>query len=204
VLMAVQPMVSWPKHYLSPKLIARPVPQTGQMGVFAQEWIAPGELISIWGGQVFSGAVLAQFVKTERCYAVQVEEDLYLTTVGEPESADFINHSCQPNAGMRDCVTMVAMRSIAPGEEVCFDYAMTDCTAIDEFECACGSPLCRKNFTGNDWRLPELWARYDGYFSPYLQRRINLLKETMRKQALNGKANSPHYASTTQLNYPDR
>ena len=28
-----------------------------------------------------------------------------------------------------------------------------------------------------DWSRPELWDRYDGYFSPYLARRIEALKE---------------------------
>jgi hypothetical protein len=27
--------------------------------------------------------------------------------------------------------------------------------------------------TGSDWALPELQKRYKGYFSPYLQRRID-------------------------------
>jgi hypothetical protein len=30
--------------------------------------------------------------------------------------------------------------------------------------------------TGEDWKRPELWARYDGYFSAYLQKRIEALK----------------------------
>ena len=66
----------------------------------------------------------------------------------------------------------MALRDIQPDEEVCFDYAMTDSTPYDEFECHCGLPTCRKIVTGNDWKLPELWAKYQGYFSPYLQRRI--------------------------------
>ena len=53
---------------------------------------------------------------------------------------------------------------------------MTDGSAYDEFDCGCGAKLCRKRVTGNDWRLPELWQRYDGYFSTYLERRIKKLK----------------------------
>jgi hypothetical protein len=30
--------------------------------------------------------------------------------------------------------------------------------------------------TGEDWRRPDLWARYAGHFSPYLERRIKALK----------------------------
>ena len=68
------------------------------------------------------------------------------------------------------------MRDIRPGEEICLDYAMCDGSNYDEFDCSCGSPDCRHRVTGEDWKRPELWKRYEGYFSPYLQRRITALK----------------------------
>ena len=67
------------------------------------------------------------------------------------------------------------MQPIASGEEICFDYAMCDSTPYDEFECVCGVPLCRGRVTQNDWTRPELQNRYQGYFSPYLARRIAAL-----------------------------
>jgi hypothetical protein len=67
----------------------------------------------------------------------------------------------------------VAMRDIAVDEEICFDYAMSDSSDYDEFECGCGSPNCRKRISGSDWKKPELQKRYKGYFSPYLQQRID-------------------------------
>ncbi len=56
------------------------------------------------------------------------------------------------------------------------DYAMCDGSPYDEFDCECGSPLCRGRVTGEDWRNPELWQRYAGHFSPYLARRIDALR----------------------------
>jgi hypothetical protein len=70
-------------------------------------------------------------------------------------------------------ITLVAIRDIEPNEEVCFDYAMSDSSDYDEFECHCGTTSCRTKVTGLDWKLPELQRRYRGYFSPYLQRRID-------------------------------
>jgi hypothetical protein len=67
------------------------------------------------------------------------------------------------------------MRDIQPGEELTFDYAMSDGSPYDEFECFCGSPNCRRKITGDDWKIPELWKKYKGYFSPYLARRIAVL-----------------------------
>jgi hypothetical protein len=67
---------------------------------------------------------------------------------------------------------VVAMRDIAIGEELTFDYAMSDGGDYDEFDCLCESNDCRGVVTGRDWRLPELQTRYAGWFSPYLARKI--------------------------------
>jgi len=50
---------------------------------------------------------------------------------------------------------------------------MSDGSPYDEFDCACGSGLCRRRVTGEDWRQPVLQQRYSGHFSPYLQQRID-------------------------------
>jgi hypothetical protein len=67
---------------------------------------------------------------------------------------------------------LVAMRDIEIGDELAFDYAMCDDTDYDEFQCECGSTLCRGTVTGLDWKLPELQAKYDGWFSAYLAKKI--------------------------------
>jgi hypothetical protein len=54
---------------------------------------------------------------------------------------------------------------------------MSDGEPYDEFECRCAAAHCRKKITGNDWKIPELWRLYAGYFSPYLARRIKDLKK---------------------------
>ncbi len=117
-----------------------------------------------------------------RRLVLQVEDGAYLLTEQEGP-ADWVNHCCEPNAGMRGTLTLVAMRDIQAGEEICFDYAMTDGSDYDEFDCGCGAVFCRGRVTGNDWQLPELWERYAGYFSPYLSRRIDSLR--VRRPAVN-------------------
>ncbi len=167
-------MLDLPSSYLSPKLEVRDTGAKGR-GIFAVQPIRAGELVAAWGGTVVPAALM-HLVSTELTkLSVQIEDDLYLVE-DRPGPGVYINHSCDPNAGIAGSHLVVAMRDIAPGEEVCFDYAMTDGSPYDEFECACGAPNCRGRVTGSDWRLPELWQRYDGYFSLYLQRRINQLK----------------------------
>ena len=158
--------------YLSPKLEVRAAPEKGGFAVFAREALAKDELLVGWGGRVVTLDEVLALSAEERGHTIQVDEALYLAPVGMDEPADYVNHSCSPNAGIRGQIMLVAMRAIAVGEEITFDYAMSDSSSFDEFNCACGSPACRGRVAGDDWMRPELWARYDGYFSSYLQRKI--------------------------------
>ncbi|GAB4524319.1 MAG: hypothetical protein Fur0018_07820 [Anaerolineales bacterium] len=165
--------------YISPKLEVQPLPGKGGYGVFAREPVAQGEVVIVWGGLIMSLEEMRRNVPPDHWrYSVQVEEDLYLVSdhTKPPEAADFINHACEPNVGIQGQIVLVAMRQIAPGEELCFDYAMTDGSPYDEFDCACGAASCRKHISGEDWKNPVLQARYAGYFSTYLQKRIEALQ----------------------------
>jgi SET domain-containing protein len=157
--------------YLNPKCEARAHPEGGY-GVFANAAIAKDELVSLWGGRIIRKDELDPSMPrfTER--VLQMDEGLYLLTMEEKEPNDCFNHSCDPNLGFFGQIGLIALRDIAAGEEVMFDYAMSDGGPYDEFECFCGSTNCRKKVTGNDWKLPVLWEKYNGYFSPYLARRI--------------------------------
>ena len=162
--------------YLNSKCEARPKRGTG-CGVFSIAPISKEELVSLWGGIVLQKSQLDPNLPrfTER--VIQIDEDLYLLTSAEKEPNDCFNHSCEPNLGFTGQIGLVAMRDIQVGEELAFDYAMSDGEPYDEFECDCGSPACRHKVTGNDWALPALWKKYDGYFSSYLARRIQNLQK---------------------------
>lgn len=172
--------MSEPAHsHLSPKCAVLPVPDRGGHTVIAIEPIAKGELIVVWSGTLVDSAALAQLPPSVRRHSLQVEEQHYLVSLTDCEPADYVNHSCAPNSGLSGQIALVAMREIAAGEEITYDYAMSDGSNYDEFPCGCGSMHCRGHVSGEDWRRAELWERYDGYFSPYLQRRIHTLKRAL-------------------------
>lgn len=166
--------------YLSPKLEPVARPDKGGHGLIARKAITAGERLLVWGGAIVDQTRLAALPEILQRRSVQVDEGLYLVTPVDDEPADFINHSCDPNAGLQGQLTVVAMRDIAPGEEVCFDYAMTDASPYDQFTCSCDTKHCRGNVTGNDWMLPHLQDRYRGYFSTYVQRLIESLDVRVR------------------------
>jgi len=164
-----------PNSYLSPQVETKAVPGKGY-GAFVRMPVRAGERLMVWGGRIVMRETLEQVSDAIRSLSIQVEEDLFLVPLDPPEQADYVNHSCLPNAGLDGQIVLVALRDIAPGEEICFDYAMCDGCAYDEFECTCGAPNCRGRVTGQDWQKPELWVRYAGHFSPYLQKRIDRLR----------------------------
>ena len=164
------------ESYISPKLEVRAAPQKGGFAVFARETLAKDELLCVWTGSIATYEQMAALSDAEKSHTIQVDEGIYLIPRALDEPSDYVNHSCAPNAGIRGQISLVAMRAIAAGEEITFDYAMADSTPYDEFPCACGAPTCRGRVSGSDWRLPELWARYDGYFSAYLQARIKKMR----------------------------
>ena len=163
-------MSSW----FSPKVEKRTSPIEGR-GLFAREAIAASEIVAVKGGAIMDSDALALIRNDVSPAEIQIEDDLYIAprTAAEVEANILcLNHSCQPNVGVRGQITFVAMRDIPAGSELTIDYAMTDGDPAERMECSCGAPECRQIITGSDWRLPELRRRYAGYFSRYIQDRI--------------------------------
>jgi uncharacterized protein len=171
-------------HFLAEGLVVRELLGKGGKGVFATRPIERGTLLASYGGAILTGAELKKLSTAARWYALQVEDDLHLVTpLDQVAGADFINHACQPNAGLSGTTSLVALRAIRAGEEICFDYAMSDSHEHLDFACQCGKPKCRKFVRPDDWRRPELQRRYRKVFSPYLRRRIAAMTLARRRPA---------------------
>jgi hypothetical protein len=156
--------------YLSPK--ALPIARADGHAAVAHEPIAAGEVVAAFGGRCVTRIELDLLPTSQQRRSIQIDEQLYLVGATDPEPADFVRHSCEPNCGLRGSSVVVALRDIAVGEAVTFDHAMANGSDFDDFECRCGSSLCRGKVTGDDWMLPELQLRHRGSFSPYLAGRI--------------------------------
>jgi hypothetical protein len=172
-------MSKQPSSFLSSKLEGRPKADGNGNGVYALRPINKGELVAIFGGVVYEWDTFIHLPDSDQSLCIQVDDRHFLVPrpVGE---GDYVNHSCNPNAGLSGQIALVAMRDIRPGEEVCFDYAMSDTMPYDEFECGCGQPNCRGRVSGNDWQRAELQKRYAGFFAPHVQRRIDHMRAENR------------------------
>ena len=144
-------------------------------GVVAIEAIEKDEIVAIKSAPIVTRKDMDRISTEVGDLALQIDDDFYLSPTSPDEIDDmsvFINHSCDPNIGFRGQIVYVAMRDIEAGEELCHDYSME--RSDDYFlECRCGSPLCRHQVTGDDWKLSELQSRYGQYFSIYLLNKIN-------------------------------
>lgn len=167
------------ESYMSPKIELRESPLAGK-GLFAKAHINKGELVIDFTegpGTYMSTEDADKLYEEGNDYILQVGDDSFFVATSEEEleDVDFINHSCDPSLGVNGSLKFVAIRDIEPGEEITFDYAMTESSDYS-MECNCGSTKCREVVTGDDWKMEELQDRYDGYFSDYLQKKIDALR----------------------------
>ena len=163
------------RNYLSPLAEAREIAPKG-FGSFAIAPIPTGTIIAAFGGTVLDRMSFETHPLEQRSRSIQIDLDQFVLGPESREPGDSINHSCSPNCGLRNATQLTAMRDISVGEELTYDYATSDASDYDEFDCACGSDNCRIRITGNDWRLPDLQTRYQKIFSPYVQRKIKAAK----------------------------
>ncbi len=147
--------------------------------MFARVAVKTGERLAIFGGRV------THVVEEIGDYGIQIDEDFVIDGVSVHlgdfhEDTFFFNHSCEPNAGIKGQIFLVAMRDIPENEEVTFDYVMclheTKGAPPYRMECQCGRTNCRKVITDNDWKIKELQQKYNGWFSWFLQEKINMLR----------------------------
>ncbi len=101
------------------------------------------------------------------------DQFLMAPTQADLDTTGTINHSCEPNAGFLDSVTLIAIRDIEAGEEIAWDYAFSQ-TTFEAFECRCKTATCRKRITPDDWQIESIQRKYGQYYSPYLKQKIRL------------------------------
>lgn len=84
-------------------------------------------------------------------YLFAIDDDVVVDAAVGGNAGRWINHSCDPNcdAVIEDGrIWIEAIRDIAPGEELAYDYAYVldgahDAAAQSAYPCACGSQACR-------------------------------------------------------------
>ncbi len=158
---------------LSPKLA---VVNTGVYGygLAAKEDIVPGERLITFGGTLMPLNEYFNLPPAMLVYPHQVDFQLMFgpKSILDIGAAEMLNHSCEPNVGYEDSVTVISIRSIETGEEITIDYGFSESFTGYAMKCFCGAKNCRGVISCNDWQLPELQEKYLDYFQPYLKSQI--------------------------------
>ncbi len=120
-------------------------------GVFATRNIKIGEKIFTMDGNRISKENLHLISKSGRSSLVdplQVSENKFINMI---EPYVLVNHSCNPNAGIKNGNLLVAIKNIKKNEEILYDYSSV---WFEGFICKCGQPNCRK-YIGDFSGLPK-------------------------------------------------
>ena len=81
------------------------------------------------------------WVHTPTRFTLQVEEDQHLLPEGQLWA--WVNHSCSPNLRVdTQKMSFVAVRPIAPEEELTFNYLSTEWSMAEPFQCKCEALDC--------------------------------------------------------------
>lgn len=165
----------WTHRWLNPKCEVKQSPICAK-GVFAKEPIAKNGVIRITGGIVIPKTDAKRYnsmivYDVENIYLDINDEFVMAPTQEDLDITATINHSCEPNAGFLDTITIIAIRDIEPGEEIGWDYAFSQ-TTFEPFECLCGKLGCRQKITPDNWQIKSIQHKYGQYFAPYLKLKI--------------------------------
>ncbi len=130
----------------------------GFKGVFATEPIAQDSVVFY-----LNGTITTQPTR----YTIQLGPRKHLTFPSIRKTNDdldycwqYLNHSCEPNGYMSTAeFTFRALRDIAPGEEITFNYLTTESEMAVPFTCICGSASCFGLIQGRNFLNPNESAR---------------------------------------------
>jgi uncharacterized protein len=153
-------------HTQVPALEVRGTKHKGR-GVFARAFIQAGtRILNIEGVRLKPKDIPPDSM------AMQIEEDMWLCSDGTLID-DYINHSCDPNAGFaRNDLVLYALRDIHQGEELSWDYSTSISECGWRLLCRCGAVNCRRVILPFNYLTFEERARLVPISLQYLQKRF--------------------------------
>jgi len=133
----------------------------GGKGVFSKKNFFVGDFIMDFGGKIYQLEDLPKPYDTVDDHYMQIDDTLYLGPSGAFD--DFINHSCDPNCGVQingEKVQLLAIKNIAVGDELTWDYSTTMAEDNWEMDCLCGTRNCRGRIRDFKYLPVEIQKQY--------------------------------------------
>jgi len=132
----------------------------GQLGlaVFATEDIPSGATIAVFTGERYKSETALGLPEIMRDHAIQVGKQDYV--FGHKGLAHRLCHSCDPNCGIRNLTEIFAVREIAAGEQITWDYRCSENSDWVLEECLCGAERCTGSVKNHDSLPQDIKAEY--------------------------------------------
>jgi uncharacterized protein len=131
-------------------LVVRPSP-IHSVGVYTSASIRKGKrIVEYEGERITPEEADRRYDGVTRTYLYGLEDGK--TVIDGHGLGAYLNHSCEPNCEVDEIkgrVWIFAMRDIAAGEELVWDYNLYD--DEDPAPCHCGSPKCRGTMYSREW-----------------------------------------------------
>lgn len=136
-------------------------------GIFTARDIKKGEIIFIAKGRKMNLNLKTKEEAMSNPDMIGVGKNMWL----DPSLlwGAYINHSCNPSAGIKGSVTFIALRDIKKGEEVTFDYSISEDT-LWEMPCNCGAKNCRGVIRGIQYLPEKIFQKYMPFIPKYFQK----------------------------------
>jgi uncharacterized protein len=131
-------------------LVVRPSP-IHSVGVYTTAPIRKGvRIVEYDGERITNEEADRRYEGAERTYLYGLDDGI--TIIDGHGMGAYLNHSCEPNCEVDEVkgrVWIYAMRNIAAGEELVWDYNLYD--DDDPAPCHCGTKKCRGTMYSRDW-----------------------------------------------------
>lgn len=134
-------------------------------GIFLNRAAKKGEIVGI-----IKGPIVSKVNKSKResnslkdASRIGIKKDHWIEPVFPFNK---INHSCNPNVGIKGTVTVVALKNINAHKEITLDYSTTEIDPLWGIKCQCKDKNCR----GDIGDIHSLKPRHFLKLYPYINR----------------------------------
>ncbi len=140
-------------------------------GLYSAQKLKRGEVAFIAKGKLYREKVTTLKASMDHRDAIGITDDTWLDPF-QSNPLRYINHSCNPNLGIKGSVTFVALRDIKKDEHLTIDYSITECDKLWNFKiqtggfCKCGEKNCRKVIRSIQFLPIDVYNKYLPYI-PY-------------------------------------
>lgn len=144
-------------------------------GLFAARDIKKGEIVFIAKGKRFKDTITNIDESINHRHSMGITADYWLDPY-QSNPLRWINHSCNPNLGIRGSVQFIALRKIRKDEHLTIDYSITECDTLYNFRiqaggfCKCGEKNCRKIIRSIQFLPKKVYRKYLPFIPRTFQR----------------------------------